>query len=315
MSNGQVAIPLLLIKNTLERVVAVYADLLNLIEDELETAPDNDPMARLVEMMREEGVEGWAQLYVDPANQLKSPWLAILPPDKINAMSSAIAAMSADEQSAWLGRIYNEGEQAILPLVEMDSVELQAHWPDVSANDVGRQWLQMRHGFVIAALFNNLAAMQTGKAIYQLVAEAMDGDDDSFVKAVQMDKTVLDFLPYFKQRTYRAAEKGEIAFLRRVHEPRNKPLTITRLQYTKLWLVFDTLDNMNLLDQFEQDMTAFAGLCQALRVYGPHPDVDEVDVEDFASRLKSYRQTHRQLVPRTKSSILVKDVSSSNSRP
>jgi hypothetical protein len=315
VTTDQPTLSLEMLKVALRRVVEVYSDLLNSIEETLEAAPDSDPIASLVDMMHEEGVGGWAQLYVDPTNQAKTPWLSILPPAKINAMAISLAAMSSDEQTAWVKRIYEEGEAAILSVAEMTPMELQTHWPDVSDSDIGSQWLRSRHCFVMAALFNNLTAMQTGKTMYQLVAEAIDGDEDSFVKAVQMDKTVLDVIPYFKERCHQAAERGEIAFLRRIHEHRNKPLTATRLQYAKLWLVFDTLDNMSVLAQFERDMNGFAELCQELRVYGPHPDVAAVDVEDFASRLKDYRRTRRQLAPRTESSVLVKDVSSPNPPP
>jgi hypothetical protein len=313
--NEQPIISLSLVRAALELEVVVFTELLNLIEEEIEKAPDSDPMARFVEMMRDEGVEGWAQLYTDPTNQPKSIWLAILPPDKFNAMQLAIAAMSPAEQAQWLERLFVEGDQAISPLLEMDAEQIQSMWPEVSNDPVGVQWLGFRHAFIMAALFNSIAAMQTGKTMYQLVAEAMEDDEDSFVKAVQMDKTVLDFIPYFKDRVHRAAEDGQIAFLRRVHTHRNKPITSTLFEYAKLWLVFNTLDNMNLLDQFEQDIQGLAKLCQELRVYGPHPDVDVVDIEDFESRFKDYRRTQRQLLPRTKSNILVKDVSSSNSPP
>lgn len=303
------------VEGVLEKVADVYTDFLNFIDEELEQHPDADPIDRLVESLNEQGVRGWATLYVDPTNQIASLWLSVMPPKTFQDMIGAIGSMSPQQQTEWIQRLYSEDGQGIQSVMEMDENALRELWPSAVKGPVGRRWLPNRRNYLMASLFNTLAAMQTGKAMYQLVAEAQEGNDDSFFKAVQMDKTVLEFIPYFKQQCLLPLSKKGIAFFRRLHEHSSKPITITRLQYTKLWLVFDTLDNMNLLNQFEQDIKGFAELCQSIRVYGPHPDVEPVDLEDFKSRLKDFKRTRRHLLPRAPSSILVKDVSSSNSPP
>lgn len=315
MSNDKVIVIRQQIKDALRQAADAYTELINILEEKCEEAPNQDPMDILVRLVREEGVHDWAQLYQDPQNELKSIWLAVMPPSKLNAMQTAIAAMSREQESAWVNRIYTEGHEVIAPVVEGNAEYLLNIWPEVGNTPLDIKWLELRYGFVMAALINTLAAMHTGKTMYQLVAEAMAGDDDSFVKAIQMDKTVLEHIPYFVERNRRAADEGDIAFLRRINEHRNKPLTITQIAYVRLWLVFDQLDKMNLLGLFEQDMKAFAELCQSIRVYGPHPDVDSVDVEDFASRLKDYKRVRRDFMPKAESIFEVKDVSSPNSPP
>lgn len=313
---GRAILPLQYVKDILQQTVDAYSELISLIAAEAEKHPGVDPMGAIVQRLRDEdGIYGWAQLYIDPQNEFKTLWLGVLSPDKFNAMQAAIAAMSPEQLTAWIDRFFNEGHEAIASVMNVDTEELLMAWPDVTDTPLGIQWLQTRFHFVLASLFNILAAMQTGKTMYQLVAEAIDGNDTSFLKAVQMDKTVLEYIPQFVERNHRAADEGNIAFLRRLNAHRNKPLTVTQIEYVRLWLVFDTLNRMNILDQFEQDMKGFAELCQSIRAYGPHPDIETVDIEDFESRLKAYKRTRRQLVPRTKSSILVKDVSSSNSLP
>lgn len=316
VQHDEVILPLQYVWDILQQTIDGYSALLNLIAEEAEMQPGTDPMSKVVQRLRDEdGVHGWAQLYADPQNEFKAIWLGVLPPDRFNAMNAAVAAMSPEQQTAWLGRFFKEGHEAIASVMESDLEGLLDAWPDLVESPLGPQWIQARLHFVFATLFNVLAAMQTGKSMYQLVAEAMAGDDNSFVKAIQIDKTVLEHIPYFAERNRRAADEGDIAFLRRINEHRNKPLTITRIGYVRLWLAFDTLDRMNILDQFEQDMQGFAELCQSIRAYGPHADVEAVDLEDFKSRLKDYKRTRRHLIPRTRSSILVKDVSPSNSPP
>lgn len=314
--SNNVLLPLQYVRDILRQTIDAYSELLSVIAEEAEKQPGSDPMEAVVRRLRdEEGIHGWAQLYSDPQNEFKTPWLGILPPDKFNAMQSAIAAMTPQQQTDWIDRFFNEGHEAIASVMEVELDELLEAWPDLTETAQGIQWLQARYHFVLATLFNILAAMQTGKTMYQLVAEAIEGNATSFVKAVQIDKTVLECIPYFVERKHRAADDGDIAFLRRLNEHRNKSLTATQVQYVRLWLVFDTLDRMNILDQFERDLQGFAQLCQSIRAYGPHPDIEPVDLEDFKSRLKDYKRTHRHLLPRAKSSVLVKDVSSSNSPP
>lgn len=315
MNDNQPVISRKQVEDALKQVADGYIEFLNIIDEELEQRPDDNPIDRLVEQLNEQGVRGWATLYVDPRNQIASLWLSFMPPETFRDMVGAINSMSADQQTEWIQRFYSEGGQAIQSVMEMDAVAIQKAWPGAVKSSTGSLWLPNRLNFLMASLFNTLAAMQTGKTMYQLVAEAQEGNDDSFFKAVQMDKTVLEYIPYFKEQCLLPLNKKGIAFFRRLHEHSSKSITITRLQYAKLWLVFDTLDNMNLLDQFEQDIKGFAELCQSIRVYGPHPDVEPVDLEDFKSRLKDFRRTHRRLLPSAPSSILVKEVSSANSPP
>ncbi len=315
MINSQVTLSREHIKDALAALVSAFSGLINNIEEEVERGASNDPFGHLIQSLSEDGIYGWANLYTDPQNEQKVAWLAALPPDKINAMADAIAAMSPEQQADWLERIFTEGDNAITPVVNAEADEILEIWPEVVESTVGIQWLATRRSFVMATLFNGLAAMQTGKTMYQLVAEALRGDDGSYLKAVQIDKTVLEVIPYFAERNRHAADIGDLAFLRRLQEHRNKPLTVTRLQYVKLWLVFDALDHMNVLDQFEEDLQGFAELCQSIRVYGPHPEMDVVDLEDFKSRLRDFKRTRRQLLPKSKSIIRVKDVSSANSPP
>lgn len=315
MTNNQVSLSRQQIKTTLAALADVFSELINNIGEEIEQGAGADPVGLFVQCLHEDGTYGWAALYTDPQNEQKAAWLAALPPDKINAMVGAIAAMSPEQQTSWLDRLFTEGGKAIAPVVDAEADRILEIWPEVAESTLGIQWLTTRRCFVMATLFNGLAAMQTGKTMYQLVAEAVNGNDDSYLKAVQIDKTVLDVIPYFAERNRYAADIGDLPFLRRLQEHRNKPLTVTRLRYVKLWLVFDALDHMNVLEQFEEDLQGFAELCQSIRVYGPHPDVDAVDLEDFKSRLDDFKRTRHPRQPKPKSIIHVKDVSSANSPP
>ncbi len=47
-------------------------------------------------------------------------------------------------------------------------------------------------------------------------------DDDSFLKAIQIDKTILETIPYFIERNRRAADEVDINFQRQINTYRNK---------------------------------------------------------------------------------------------
>ena len=159
-------------------------------------------------------------------------------------------------------------------------------------------------------MFNYLAIMVHRKSMFQLVAEAINGDDESFLKAIQIDKTVLTAIPHFVERNLQAARDGDFAFQRRLNTYRNKPITVSRPQYPTLWLLFAAIQEMNLLEDFEGDKDSFFNLCEEVGAYGFNNGVE--DVQSFSRRLRDYKKDQSPLSPIHTVSLPVKDANSSN---
>lgn len=258
-------------------------------------------------------VSGWANLYLDPRNELKAKLLMLMPPEEIKALAGELNSMSMEQQETWLADLIDDSTtddeaDEVKPLTQQEFDALS----DAERMKVVGE-LQRFFAFCMPMLLNYLALMVHRKSLYQLVAEAIKGDDDSFLKAIQIDKTVLTTIPYFIERNRLAADDGNFPFQRQINTYRNKPIFVSRTQYPLLWLVFAILDDANLLSEFEKDKETLLDLCQRLGAYGPKND--NADVMSFNRRLREFKRDQERLTPRPEQRIIVKPATSSRSRP
>ncbi len=102
----------------------------------------------------------------------------------------------------------------------------------------------------LAALYDQLSLMVHGERITSLVAQAKAGNDQAFVKAVQIDGRVLTEIPYFRERYARARMEDEAAFLASVWRRQVAPPYRGRIEHKSLYLMFAFLDLIGLLRSF-----------------------------------------------------------------
>ena len=133
----------------------------------------------------------------------------------------------------------------------------------------------------LAVSHNYLAFMVHKKTMCQLVAEAEQGDDESFVQAVQIDRTVLQ-LEYFKKRILRAQLGNEWQFLDTLGEHIKRKVFSKKLKYPMLWLTFYILDQEGLLELPREELL---NECNTLGVY------DSDDLNSFKNRLADYKKS------------------------
>lgn len=96
--------------------------------------------------------------------------------------------------------------------------------------------------------FEILSIVVHGQRMTHLVAQALAGDDIAFVKAAQLDRTVLTAIPYFRERRARAMMTGESEFLNKLNYRLGNPPLRSKIRHRELWLVLAMLDWLNLLD-------------------------------------------------------------------
>ena len=304
------AIPRALIERFLERFIPEAAEILSWMH----TEDTGDGMsAALRQRLTNLKVAGWANLYLDPQNELKSKYLMLMRPEEINAIFAEVNAMSAEEQQAWL---INMVEQAVDDDDDEEAPPLTIEIINAMPEE-GRKTLiedaQRFHMFFIPMLLNYLAVMAHRKTLYQLVSEAMNGNDDSFLRAIQADKSVLTTIPYFVERSRRAADEGDFKFQRQINTYRNKPIFVSRFRYPLLWLLLAILNEANLLSEFKKDKDALLDLCQRVGAYGPADDA--ADLASFEKRLREFEKDQQRLIPKPEQHIVVKPPTSSRSRP
>lgn len=106
---------------------------------------------------------------------------------------------------------------------------------------------------LFAQVFNVFALMTHGASLAALVAKAKAGDDESFGKAVQVDRCLLTHHPYFIDRKARAQDEGEIQFLRNLATRESNPNLRGRIRYAPLFLLFGVLESLNWLHDLTND--------------------------------------------------------------
>lgn len=314
--NANLLDPLVIPRHLIERILEKFIPEAKAIVAEMRTDQEGDGFRpKFRQALINLKIQNWATLYEDPINEVKVKYLIFMTPQEINDLVAQLKAMTVGEQQEFLNEAIesaaNGEDDDIEPMTQAEFDAL----PEEQRNKLIAQVQQML-AFLLPMVFNYFAHIVHGKSMYQLVAEAKAGEWDSFLKAIQIDKSVLTTIPYFIDLNHRVADDIDLSNLQRqINTYRHKPIFVSRIRYPTLWLVFALLDEMNIFEEFERDMEYFANLCQKLRVYGPPPEMDVVDVESFESRLKDYKKTSHRLLPKPEQRILVKEVSSANSPP
>ncbi|OAM51513.1 hypothetical protein A7981_08460 [Methylovorus sp. MM2] len=272
-----------------------------------ETKPGDGISLRLRKLLIHYKTSGWAKHYLVPDDSFKAKLLTYMQPDEINALGKAFESMSSVEHQEWvdqhISEIVEEADSDTDPLTEE---EIAALSEDEKADLYKRA--QFAIHFSLVTLFNHFSYVAYKKPIYQLVNEAIKGNDESFLQAIQIDKTVLEFIPYFNERNLRAATELDFNFQRRINTYRNKPILQSRIKHHQLWLVFAYLDEMNVLDQFENYKEELLGICQRLGIYGPPPDKDFADIDNFNKLLSEFKKNQSGIMPKYGNYVLVNDV-------
>ncbi|MBI3095546.1 MAG: hypothetical protein HYY97_11815 [Rhodocyclales bacterium] len=265
--------------------------------------PGDGFVPRIREGMKRANIQGWAKLYLDPSNAMKTQLLMVMSPQQFNEFNQELLAMTAGEQSAYLEEFIQENTDVLVA----DNDE------DIDPSELNPQQVAQFWYFAMPTFYNSLSYIAHRKSIYQLVAEAIGGNDESFLKAIQVDKSTLAEIPYFVERNRRAADEGDINFLRQINTYRQKPILQTKTKLLPLVMLLSYLYQMNLLDAYSLDMEKLLRLCERTGIYGNGQEV--ADLESFKKVVRQFMKQQQIPVPRSSQKILVKDACSSKSRP
>jgi len=135
--------------------------------------------------------------------------------------------------------------------------------------------------------FNTLALMTHGAKLTALVPQAISGDDDAFLKAVQVDRLLLTHHPYFIERKQRAQDSGkEAEFLRALAYRESNPNLKGPIRYPALFFLFGVLESLQWLDDLKHD--EILDLCDEMGLDRFQNRIE--DVNYLTKRLRDYRR-------------------------
>lgn len=151
------------------------------------------------------------------------------------------------------------------------------------------------YAFFLSSFFQSLATMVHGEKLTSLVTQAMSGNDDAFVKAVQIDRRILTEIPYFKERFVRAQIEANqdfsdlISYRLRVAPYRGK------IRHKALWQTFSILDQAGLLSTLSHP--EILEICDDVGVGGYGNRIE--GVKHLSNRLREYREFQKRGVVTT----------------
>lgn len=106
--------------------------------------------------------------------------------------------------------------------------------------------------FYFASFHNYISVMVHGQRLTKLISRALQGDQEAFCKAVQIDKNLLTGHPYF-QETFAQLPMGndnDRKFHRAICSAHARPQVNSKIDYPALYLLFAVLDSFGWLDKF-----------------------------------------------------------------
>ena len=155
------------------------------------------------------------------------------------------------------------------------------------------QWLLMG---TFALFFQYLSIMVHGEKLTALVAQAKAGDNDAFLKAIQIDKGILSEIEYFKSRYRRAHMEDERAFITAVARKQEAPPYAGKLTHKKLWLSFAWLDSTGLLDSYTGNQ--LLDLCTEVGVIDGTASIEDVkNLLKLKSRYRAFQKRGGKSTP------------------
>lgn len=114
-------------------------------------------------------------------------------------------------------------------------------------------------------VFEYFSLMTHGFLLTDLVARAKAGSDKALCMAVQIDKTVLFDIPYFRKRLKELQLGDDRDMLSKVADSMKGKLIGHKITYRKLWLVFAILDDLGYLNI---SLSELLSICTRLNVHG-----------------------------------------------
>lgn len=279
-----------------------------------QNAEENGLPPRINWWLETYGVSGWAQKYLSPESLWSAHVDGLVKSDLCHLWQIDWSGVDMNNPDAVYAAIWGVVENALLSnALEPDFPESlegeKQELAQMSSEDREAHVESMRKLLTAALVIihNYFACMAYKKTMFQLVAEAIEGNRKSFLKAVHVDSTCLDEIEWFKTAVDKAARSKTDNLISLVQDWRQKPPLSSGVKLNGFNLAILFLNSLGVLEQFKADMDRFADLCQSLGIYGPPVEEDVVDVGSFSRALSRFESEHEAIHLIHPGNLIVKD--------
>lgn len=234
----------------------------------------------------------WASYYESQEQLDTIPVLLFFEPEDITQMAREIRQLSPDEVHAYRKEIEGHFFEVFGVL---DSSPFDFHFPTpkeaeeyLLKTSLEEQQKDLVNAYLLfttflTQTFQFLALATHGRTMHELVKAAMGGDDIAFCQAVQIDRTVLFAIPYFRNRLIRMQLGNESTLLQSVGRAMSGKLWGGRFPNPEMWVVFSILQRAGQLKSMTNDQ--LLDICVQLKVHkGSDPNTISKRKNEFLKR-------------------------------
>lgn len=253
---------------------------------------------KLIQIKNNLNINQYVTLYRDQKTIDTCLMLSLMGKDELKKWNSELAAVPEEEQQ-------KECEGIIQEIIDTPSEyfdDLLGDWPetaeeiekariafeslDSDSKKIETEKTQFLLMHFLLSTHNLFSVMTNGESMVSLVPKAVQGDDESFFKAVKVDRSLIDHHPYFVERIKQAKLSGEKDFIRELTKYQAKPNLVGQIKLPGLYVIFAMLDVMSWLDDFSHD--EILDLCDAAKLDRWQHRI--VDTNAVTKRLAQYRR-------------------------
>lgn len=246
--------------------------------------------AAMANLIRNLKIESYPLLYENEASIGVVLARGLMDQDELIDLDRRLAADSAEGRGEamreFMQALDELGDSFTIPKTPAEERQAKEAFDALSAEEQAasiKLWQHLMMGF-LATFYQHLSVMVHGEKLTSLVAQAKAGSASAFAKAVQIDKSILTVIPYFKDRYARAGLESETVFLREVGRRISGPPYKGKIRHKSLWLTFATLQALGLLTSFRHE--ALLDFCEDVGVGGHKNRIE--DVKNLSKRLAEY---------------------------
>lgn len=267
----------------MEKAVPVFDEVFAFIEKHHGWFPWID---EFVEALMRWFPNGWAEFYEDDGRYRSLVAVSLLDPDVIEMMKEG----KRDEALERVAEDYRQFEEEIdtikVPETEEErrlAVEKFNALDEAEKRKLNADTALFFLSFWVS-LHNLVALVAHARSMPALIRAAKEGSDDALKKAIQVDRTVL-YLPFVRERLFRAELRGESDFLGKLAGGLSKGVFPGKIRYRTLQLTFAFLEDEGLLSRLTHEQ--IFDICEGLGVYGRSYGIE--DVGHLSKRLQEWR--------------------------
>jgi hypothetical protein len=242
-------------------------------------------------------LESYPLLYVSESAIGAAVFLGFMTKEELQDLGAKLDHATLEERSEFLAELDDLLSEFVegfhIPRTPAEQEAARNRFLALSEDEQRQSVKVSQHFFLsfLPAFHQCLSIMVHGEKLTSLVAQAQSGDDDAFVRAVQIDRRILTEMPYFKSRYALAQneEKGSDFFDKLAYRLKSPPYR-GKIRHKTLWWTFSILEQAGWLNDLPHRQ--LLDICDEAGVGGYENRIQSE--KHLGARLREYREFQKR---------------------